>query len=66
MYSYHNRIKQRIENGECIGFEKEAKHATIKPCLMLYFNSEPFTRPVREHRFEMYDEIINKYDIKPI
>jgi hypothetical protein len=59
MYSYHNRIKQRIKNEELTGFEYVEQYKDIKPCLLLYFSTEPTVRPIREHRFEMYDGILH-------
>lgn len=58
MYPYHNRIKQRIANGELIGYEFIKKYKDISPCLMLYFATEPHTRPIREHRFSEYQQIL--------
>ncbi|ATA90260.1 hypothetical protein CAPN001_16240 [Capnocytophaga stomatis] len=58
MYPYHNKIKQRIKNGELIKYEFVEKYKDISPCLLLYFNTEPYVRPVREHRFEEYREIL--------
>lgn len=58
MYPYHNRIKQRIEAGELTGWETVPEYNKIKPCLLLYFKTEPFVRPVRSHRFEMYEELL--------
>ena len=60
MYPYHNKIKQRIKNGEMIGFEYVDKYKQIVPCLLLYFSTEPKVRPIREHRFEEYEKILNK------
>ena len=57
MYSYHNRIKQRINNNELVGYEYVDKYKDISPCLLLHFDTEPNIRPIREHRFEMYEEI---------
>jgi len=59
MYPYHNKIKSRIANGELIKYEYIEKYKDITPCLMLYFNTEPYTRPIREHRFEEYEVILN-------
>jgi hypothetical protein len=59
MYPYHNKIKQRIKNNEFIKYEYLDKYKDISPCLLLYFNTEPKTRPIREHRFKEYEEIIN-------
>lgn len=58
MYPYHNRIKQRIANGELTGFELVSHYKDISPCLMLYFKTEPQTRPIRPHRFLEYQEIL--------
>lgn len=60
MYSYHNRIKQRIANRELLSYEYVDSYKGIKPCLLLHFETEPKIRPIREHRFEMYDKILNK------
>jgi len=59
MYPYHNRIKQRINNGELIDWEF-AIHDTIGKCLMLYFNTPPYTRPIRPSAYWKYEDIINK------
>lgn len=61
MYPYHNRIKQRIKNNELIGYEYVDKYKTIQPCLLLYFNTEPKIRPIREHRFKEYETIIKEF-----
>ena len=60
MYPYHNRIKQRIANNELIRHEYVDSHKGIKPCLLLYFSTEPYVRPIREHRFEMYEAIFQQ------
>ena len=59
MYPYHNKIKQRIKNGELTNFEFVEKYKNISPCLVLYFSTEPFIKPVREHRFEEYRLLLN-------
>lgn len=59
MYPYHNKIKQRIKNGELTSFEFVEKYKNISPCLLLYFSTEPFVKPVREHRFEEYRLLLN-------
>lgn len=58
MYPYHNRIKQRISNNELAGFEYVHKYKNIKPCLLLYFDTDPKVRPIREHRFKEYEDIL--------
>lgn len=59
MYPYHNKIKQRINSGELSGFDFVEKYKNISPCLLLYFETEPKVRPIREHRFEEYKTILN-------
>ncbi len=58
MYPYHNKIKQRIKNGEFIKFEFVDTYKQISPCLLLYFNTEPYIKPIREHRFKEYETIL--------
>ena len=60
MYPYHGKIKQRIANGELERYEYVDKYKKISPCLLLYFSTEPKIKPIREHRFDMYDKILNK------
>ena len=54
MYPYHNRILQRIANGELEGFEfcESGEFAII-----LKFNTHPYTRPIREHALWRYEKI---------
>lgn len=59
MYPYHNKIKQRISNGELVGYEFVEKYKSISPCLLLYFSTEPRIRPIREHRFAEYKQILD-------
>lgn len=61
MYPYHNKIKQRIANGELMAFEFVVAYKNISPCLLLYFNTEPTIRPIREHRFEEYRQILQLF-----
>ena len=58
MYPYHNKIKQRIKNKELVDYEYVTKYKSISPCLLLYFSTEPTIRPIREHRFTEYEEIL--------
>ena len=64
MYPYHNKIKQRINNRELVSYEYVDNYKTIAPCLLLHFNTEPKIRPIREHRFEEYEIILNNLDKK--
>jgi hypothetical protein len=45
---------------ELIKFEYVEKYKNISPCLLLHFSTEPKIRPIREHRFEEYEEILKK------
>lgn len=59
MYPYHNKIKQRISNDELTSYEFVEKYKQIKPCLVLYFSTEPFVKPIRQHRFEEYAALLH-------
>lgn len=59
MYPYHNKIKQRINNGELVKYEFVDSYKNIRPCLLLYFKTEPYIRPIREHRFKEYEQILH-------
>lgn len=61
MYPYHNRIKQRIKNGELIDFCFAAQYKQIGECLLLFFKTEPFVRPIRPHKYAEYNEILQRY-----
>ena len=54
MYPYHNGIQQRIKNKELVNYKD------ISPCLLLYFSTEPKIRPIREHRFKQYEDLLKK------
>jgi len=58
LYPYHNKIKQRIKNNELTSYEYVAHYKNIKPCLLLYFSTEPTVRPIREHRFKEYEAVL--------
>lgn len=60
MYSYHNRIKQRIKNGELIGIEEGNGEFAI----VLIFNTPPFTRPIRPHALWQYEDLSDKVAVK--
>ncbi len=63
MYPYHNKIKSRILNKELIRFEYVEKYKTISPCLLLHFETEPKIRPIREHRFEEYEDLFKELSL---
>lgn len=58
MYPYHNRIRQRINNGELIGHYFTDNYPRIGECLVLVFNTAPFLRPIRPHKCPDYVDIL--------
>lgn len=60
MYPYHNKIKQRIKDNELIKYEYVDEYNGIKPCLLLYFSSDPKIKPIREHRFAEYEKTLEE------
>ena len=62
MYSYHNRIKQRIRNGELEGYEFVDDYPGIGECLVLRFNTLPIFRPIRPHRRVDYVDILAEWN----
>lgn len=58
MYPYHNKIKQRVNNNELIEYEYVESYKKISPCLLLYFETKPKIRPIREHRFKEYESLL--------
>jgi hypothetical protein len=60
MYPYHNKIKQRIGNNELVRYEYLEKYKNISPCLLLHFSTAPYSKPIREHRFEEYEILFKK------
>lgn len=56
MYPYHNKIRQRINNGELIGIEKGQGEFAI----VLIFKTYPFTRPIRPHSVYKYLDLIGE------
>ncbi len=54
MYPYHNKIKQRIKNGELSGYRLVDNYPNIGECLVLEFSTPPFIRPIRPHKYHEY------------
>ena len=61
MYPYHNKIKQRIRNGELLTSYKADNYPGIGPALVLVFSTPPFRRPIRPHRWPEYEAILNEW-----
>lgn len=62
MYPYHNTIKKRIKNGELIGYDFVENYRNIGECLLLYFNTPPFQRPIRPHKYQEYVDILADWE----
>lgn len=58
MYPYHNRIKQRINNGELVNHYFTDNYPGIGEALVLVFRAAPFLRPIRPHKYYEYREVI--------
>ena len=58
MYPYHNKIKQRIKKGELISYKYVSKYKHIGPCLLLFFSTFPYVRPIRSYRFDEYQNYL--------
>lgn len=58
MYPYHNRIKQRINNGELVSHYLTENYPRIGKALVLVFNTYTFERPIRPHKWDLYSSIL--------
>lgn len=58
MYPYHNKIKQRIRAGELVDHYFTDNYPGIGEALVLVFNTAPFKRPIRPHRYVEYVDIL--------
>ncbi len=54
MYPYHNKIKQRIKNGELEGYYFTDNYPRIGRALVLEFSTLPVRRPIRPYRWPEY------------
>ena len=58
MYPYHNRIKQRIHNGELVDHYYTNDYPRIGEALVLVFSTEPILRPIRPKRKAEYKAML--------
>ena len=56
-YNYHAKIKQRIENGELIGYHTKRDGFAFT----LVFSTYPVERPIREHAAGLYEKILKNF-----
>lgn len=64
MYPYHNLNKKRIMAGELVGYEFVGSYKHIGECLLLHFDSPPFDRPVRPHRYAEYFHLLEEWEAR--
>lgn len=57
-YGYHQKIRQRIRSGELVDHYFTDDYPKIGEALVLVFNTAPFLRPVRPHRYVDYVDIL--------
>lgn len=62
MYPYHNTIKKRIKNGELEGYKYVKNYRNIGDCLLLFFSTPPFERPIRPHKYQEYVDILSAWE----
>ena len=62
MYPYHNKIKQRIKNGEMVGYLFKEDYPRIGACLLLIFGTAPHFGPIRPHRYGEYVSLLAEWD----
>ncbi|MGN1042649.1 MAG: hypothetical protein ACI4SK_04110 [Christensenellales bacterium] len=60
-YPYHNRIIQRIKNGELIDVRKGEGEF----CLVFVFSTFPYLRPIRKTALYRYEKIFSEKGIDP-
>ena len=60
MYPYHAILKQRIQNGELVDVQDCNNYKKVGQCKLLIFSTEPFVRPIRQHRYNEYSDILHK------
>lgn len=60
-YGYHQRIRQRIANGEMTGFRFVDDYPRIGAALVLMFRTNPIVRPIRPHRWPEYAAILDQF-----
>lgn len=60
MYPYHNRIKQRIANGELVDHYYTHSYPRIGEALVLVFSTAPHLRPIRPHWYAEYEELLRR------
>lgn len=64
MYPYHNKIKQRIRQGELAAYAYVQDYPRIGPALVLYFCTYPPMRPIRPHRWAEYAPLLAQWEAR--
>ena len=58
-YGYHQRIRQRIRNGELVDHYFTDSYPGIGEALVLVFSTLPALRPIRPKRFTEYQLLLS-------
>ena len=64
MYPCHNHTKQRIRNGELIGYELRSDYPGSGECLVQTIDTMPALCPIRLHRYGEYADVIAELNAK--
>lgn len=59
-YGYHQKIKQRIRNGELVDCYIDQNYPKIGTALVLAFGRAPFKRPIWTYRWGEYLPMLRK------
>ena len=59
-FSYHNKAKKLIKDGELIDYKIVDEYNGISPALVLFFKTHK-PMPVRKPMWECYFKIINEF-----
>lgn len=64
-FNYHAKLKNLIQTGHAVGFERFVEYHGISPCILIYFdNGDKW--PVREYRFDEYLFLFAKFGVEQI
>ena len=62
-FNYHATAKKLIREGKLARYYITARHGRISPALVLCFDDEQHpVMPIREHRWEEYLPLLQKYE----
>lgn len=62
-FNYHAKVQKLIRGGHATGYKFFDEYHGIKPCLVVFFDDGK-SFPIRKHRFEEYQFLLLKFDVK--